>query len=156
MEDEDIKHIMNLLNFSHGKYDIKKIFYDVVMLETYFINIFIIGRKELAKDFDQTMEFYTSQEQMQIWQILMELALLYKKQQKANDILGEIYNRLQIHNGKLGQFFTPAPVSDFMAKVNGISDKQIFESGYVSFYEPCCRSGRYDISLCKRSSRKRL
>lgn len=148
MKDEDIKHIIDLLNFSHGKYDIKKIFYDVVMLETYFINIFLIGKKELANEFDKVMESYTPQEQKQIWQILMELALLYKKQQKTNDILGEIYNRLQIHNAKLGQFFTPTHISDFMAKVVSIDEQKIKEDGYIPFCEPCCRCRWNDISLC--------
>ena len=36
--DEDIKKIIDMLNFSNGKYDIKDIFRDVVLLEGHFIN----------------------------------------------------------------------------------------------------------------------
>ena len=42
MKEEEIKHIMKLLDFSYVKYDIKKVFYDVVMLQAYFINIFMM------------------------------------------------------------------------------------------------------------------
>ena len=148
MKDEDIKHIMKLLDFSHGKYDIKKVFYDVVLLQTYFINIFMIGRTELSKEFNKAMEHYSKEEQIHIWEIMYELSMLYKKQQEANDILGEIYNRLQIHNKQLGQFFTPTHISDFMAKVVSIDEQKIKEDGYIPFCEPCCRCRWNDISLC--------
>jgi len=84
MKEEDIKHIMKLLDFSYGKYDIKKVFYDVVMLQAYFINIFMIGRTELSEEFDKVMEHYSKDEQMHIWEIMYELSMLYKKQQEAN------------------------------------------------------------------------
>ena len=148
MKDENIKHIIKLLDFSHGKYDIKKIFYDVVMLQTYFINIFMIGRTELSDEFDKTMEQYSPEDQKHIWEIMYELSTLYKKQQEANDILGEIYNRLQIYNKRLSQFFTPTHISDLMAKVISIDEEKIKADGYITFGEPCCRSRWNDISLC--------
>mgnify|MGYP004599558521 CR=1 FL=1 len=148
MKDEDIKHIIKLLDFSYGKYDVKKVFYDVIMLQTYFINIFMIGRTELSDEFDKTMEHYSPEEQKHIWEIMYELSMLYKRQEEANDILGEIYNRLQIHNKQLGQFFTPTHISGFIAKANGINENDIEEFGYIPVCEPCCRCWWNDISLC--------
>jgi len=156
MNDEDIKHIIDLLHFSNGKYDTKKIFQDVVSLETYFINAFLIGKKEYAEEFDKLMGFYTLKEQQQMWEILLELAVLYQKQKEANDILGEIYNRLQLHNQRLGQFFTPTHISDLIAKINGIDEEKLKESGYITLHEPCSRCWWYDISLCKRDKSKRV
>lgn len=150
MNNEDIKHLIDLLKFSNGKYDTKKIFQDVVALETYFINATLIGKKQSAEEFDKIMSFYNPQEQKQMWIILLELAKIYQNQKEPNDILGEIYNRLQIHNDNVGQFFTPTHISKFMSKLIIDDEKDLKEDEYVTLHEPSCRCRWNDISLRTR------
>lgn len=157
MENNDLKQFIELLDFSHGKYDTKTIFKDIVSLETYFIQAAIMGQREYGDKFNELMKKYTLKEQEQMKKNLIELTSLYCKQVEPVDILGEIYNRLQFYNKNTGQFFTPTYVSDMMAKimidVNDI-EKTINEFGYISVHEPCAGAGGLILSYAKELKAK--
>ena len=149
MKENDLKNIIALLDFSNGKYDIKKIFSDIVALEAYFINIFLIGKEEYSKAFDRIIQTYTISEQGEIYKVLLELAELFNKHYKEyEDILGNVFNQLNLGNVKTGQFFTPTNISDLMSKVIGIDKDKLDKEGYVTLHEPTCRSRWNDFILC--------
>lgn len=81
---------------------------------------------------------------------------MYNQQTEPVDILGEIFNKLNMGNCMIGQFFTPTHISNLMAKISGIDKNAIKELGYVLLNEPCCRSRRDDIILCKSNARRRI
>ena len=56
-----------------------------------------------------------------------------------NDLLGEIYMQLRISDNQKGQFFTPYPISKFMAQI-AIEEKENISSPFL-FNEPACGSG---------------
>lgn len=56
------------------------------------------------------------------------------------DILGRICERLNMTNFKLGQFFTPYPVSKFMAEIN-ISEFDTTKMNIQNIADPCCGTG---------------
>lgn len=147
--DEDIKKIIDMLNFSNGKYDIKDIFRDVVLLEGHFINSGLVGVQKSADEFDKIMLKYNLQEQAQIWHIIFELTELYKRQYEAVDILGEIFNKIQVYNKRTGQFFTPTHISTAIAQITRLNEKEIEEQGYISLHEPTCGAGGM-ILACAR------
>jgi type I restriction-modification system DNA methylase subunit len=66
----------------------------------------------------------------------------------GQDVLGEIYMR-EITHGEHGQFFTPTPVSDFMAEITGGSEGE-------TVCDPCCGSGRFFISIAKMNPNLRF
>ena len=66
------------------------------------------------------------------------------------DFLGDFY-QINISVGKLGQFFTPIPLCDFMAQINigsrGDMEAQVQHGKRV--LDPACGSGRFLLSAAK-------
>lgn len=68
------------------------------------------------------------------------------------DILGELFMRLDVNSVRAGQFFTPFPIAEFMAKVQ--FDKDTFmshakEKGSVTVCDPACGSGVMLLAFAK-------
>lgn len=61
---------------------------------------------------------------------------------KPHDFLGDIYQEMEFSNPKSGQFFTPFPVSQMMAKMNmaDVANK-IQEKGIITVSDPACGAG---------------
>jgi hypothetical protein len=68
------------------------------------------------------------------------------------DILGELFMRLDVNSVRAGQFFTPFPIAEFMAKVHFDSDtfmNQAKEKGSVTVNDPACGSGVMLLAFAK-------
>ena len=66
------------------------------------------------------------------------------------DLLGDVYMRLNLGNKGTGQFFTPYNVAHAMAELSADEDaitKQINERGYVTMNEPAAGGGANIIGL---------
>ena len=66
------------------------------------------------------------------------------------DLLGDVYMRLNLSNKNTGQFFTPYNVAHAMAELSVDKDaitKQINECGYVTMNEPAAGGGANIIGL---------
>ena len=69
------------------------------------------------------------------------------------DLLGDVYMRLDIGNKKTGQFFTPYNVADMMARMSineSTVTKAIAEHGYVKVNEPAAGGGANLIGYAHR------
>jgi len=67
------------------------------------------------------------------------------------DVLGSVFNELELYRKSKGQVFTPQHVSDLMAKLacpDG-GKSLIEEKGYVSMCDPCCGAGVMITSMAK-------
>jgi hypothetical protein len=69
-----------------------------------------------------------------------------------SDILGELFMRLDVNSVRAGQFFTPFPIAEFMAKI--MFDKETFlgqvrEKGRVTVCDPACGSGVMLLAFAK-------
>ena len=67
------------------------------------------------------------------------------------DVLGRTFHDLELHNKWSGQFFSPYPLCQMMAKMT-LSDEgdiraRIAERGFVTAQEPACGSGAMVIAL---------
>ena len=70
--------------------------------------------------------------------------LLMKKMAETNgEVLGEIYETWELQNKYSGQYFTPWPVCEMMARMTGAP------AAGQSISDPCCGSGRMLIATCK-------
>lgn len=147
--ENELKELIDKMDFSNGKYNRRQIFQDVVTLETYFINIFLLNKKEFEKEYDVVMGKYDVGEREKVFKLMLNLAELFQKQTEPKDILGNIYNRLEISNKNTGQFFTPTHISDLMAEITGIDEQEIKENGYVTLCEPCVGAGGMVLSYAK-------
>ncbi len=155
MENKDIKEIISLFDFSKGKYNREKIFSEVLILEINFINAFMLGKEKSLKDFNKIIKNYTLEEQKQIIVILLQLAQLYDKYYgQYEDILGNIFNQLNIENKNISQFFTPTHISNLITKIVEIDENKISKKGFLTLYEPACGSGGMILSYAKTLKEK--
>lgn len=89
-----------------------------------------------------------NKEELELMAELMALlteALEYcVKNDHFEDILGQLFHELELHNKYKGQFFTPSSVCDMMGKMVMIPEKiqkDIQEKGYIAIHEPACGGG---------------
>ena len=69
---------------------------------------------------------------------------------EPTDVLGRLYHRLEIHNHQSGQFFTPFPVCQAMAKMLVHDAKHLArEQEFIRAHEPCVGSGAMVIALAQ-------
>jgi type I restriction-modification system DNA methylase subunit len=71
-------------------------------------------------------------------------------EQERTDVLGVLYHRLELHNEQAGQFFTPYPVCQVMAKMLVHDAKRLVEEQeFIRAHEPCVGSGAMVIALAQ-------
>src|SRR5438874_5541038 len=69
---------------------------------------------------------------------------------EPTDVLGVLYHRLELHNEQSGQFFTPYPVCQVMAKMLVHDAKHLVEEQeFIRAHEPCVGSGAMVIALAQ-------
>ena len=69
---------------------------------------------------------------------------------EPTDVLGVLYHRLELHNEQSGQFFTPYPLCQAMAKMLVHDAKQLVEEQeFIRAHEPCVGSGAMVIALAQ-------
>jgi hypothetical protein len=69
---------------------------------------------------------------------------------EPTDVLGVLYHRLELHNEQSGQFFTPFPVCQAMAKMLVHDAKHLVEEqAFIRAHEPCVGSGAMVIALAQ-------
>lgn len=90
----------------------------------------------------------------------MELLLysaISENKEEPCDVLGAIYNALNLYNEWKGQFFTPDYICRFMGQiVNPVDEDITEENGYVSINEPACGSGAMIIGAVWAMQRKQF
>ena len=77
--------------------------------------------------------------------------LILALEEEPSDILGRTFHDLELHNKWSGQFFSPYPICQMMAKMT-LGDEEdvrarIAARGFVTVQEPCCGSGAMVIAL---------
>jgi len=91
---------------------------------------------------------YTPEEFQKFPELLGMLTLCLE--QESTDVLGVLYHRLELHNEQSGQFFTPYPVCQAMAKMLVHDARQLVEEQeFIRAHEPCVGSGAMVIALAQ-------
>jgi hypothetical protein len=71
---------------------------------------------------------------------------------KPEDVLGRVFHELELHNKYTGQFFTPYPLCQMMAKMqtcDGHAQAIVEKRGFITAAEPACGSGAMVIALAE-------
>lgn len=88
-------------------------------------------------------------EQFQQFPLLLGM-LVECLEHEPTDVLGVLYQRLEIQNERTGQFFTPYPVCQAMAKMLVYDAKHLCEEQeFIRAQEPCVGSGAMVIALAQ-------
>ena len=97
-----------------------------------------------------------SKEEQSMFPELMSYIVMALDENQEQDFLGNLFMRLNLGNGAIGQIFTPYHVCQLMADVavGDITD-EINDKGYISISDPCCGAGATLIAAI-HSIRKQL
>ena len=63
------------------------------------------------------------------------------------DVLGDLYMELDLGNDRVGQFFTPNSISQFMARLNGVEPPA--GQNFVRVCEPACGAGGMVLAIAQ-------
>lgn len=142
---ENIKKILEEL--SRGK-NISDVFSDVIICCAYSLANLSNFNQEREDQYNHIIGKYGKDKEEKIASILVMLLSSYSKN-KNQDILGEIYEELQINKRKLGQVFTPFKVADLLS--NTIYSEQFVkttmeEKNFISVYDQTTLNMIQDIS----------
>lgn len=126
------------------KYDNWKIFNDFLIMCAYSISNSINFNEQREKEYLKIINSYTKEEQLLFPKMLASLVNSLDSD-KFNDVLGRLFEELDLQNKYKGQFFTPEHICDLMAKVT--LDKEniintINNKGYISLSDSACGSSR--------------
>lgn len=90
---------------------------------------------------------YSKDEQNKIAELLGMLVM--ELERDPRDVLGETFHELELHNTYKGQFFTPYPLCQMMARmtVDGDTKEKIERRGFIQAAEPACGSGAMVLAL---------
>ncbi|ASJ22504.1 type I restriction endonuclease subunit M [Brachyspira hampsonii] len=145
------KNLYNILKNVSYKHTIAKVFYDFIAMTALNIAIGISLNmedkekrieqfKKIAVTYDENeMEFFNA----------FKLGLVNEYQSnRYQDVLGVLFQELELKNDFKGQFFTPYELSYCMNKIN--FDKSLLESkSFIYCNEPAAGSGGIVIASCQ-------
>lgn len=143
------KELVKLLQHQVYHYGIWEIFSDFIEVSAIAVSNLIDKRY-----FDSREKQYLSiikkydKETVVLFPRMLSLLIMEIEQcnQEGNveDILGQVFHELNIHDKWKGQFFSPPNIANMMGILtfdSKIADKSIREKGYITVNEPCCGSG---------------
>lgn len=105
------------------------------------------ARCEREKLFADTISRYGKETQELFTDMFATLGLALDENisnKNYRDVLGEIFQELQLNEQRNGQVFTPKHIGDLAGKLvldKDFINREIIKSGFVTIVEPCCGSG---------------
>jgi N-6 DNA methylase len=140
-----LEHAIRTLSYGHHTFTIFRHFVELSALA---LSNVADPRNKVAREaqYLAIVKQYKSEELQQFPPMFgMLVACL---EQETSDVLGMLYHRLELHNHQSGQFFTPYPLCQVMAKMLVHDAKRLGEHHeYIRAHEPCVGSGAMVIAL---------
>lgn len=110
-------------------------------------------RDERQRIYTEVSKKYTEKELEQFYAMFMEVVAAFEENPEQ-DVLGELFMRLELGNDHNGQFFTPYSVCKMIAMMNcGDLETQIEEKGYIAVNDCCCGAGALLIAFANEAKR---
>lgn len=141
----DKKFILDSIKRLGNRYGTHESFRDVVTCCAYSFANSVDFKEEREKEYLRIINKYSDEEKELFPKILTALVNEYLKAEEPVDILGDIYENLNLTKKGSAQFFTPLDICKMMAKITINKDenkKAIEERGYINVSDPACGSGR--------------
>ena len=129
------------ISYNHG---ISTVFEDLIAMLTYAISNVIdkLHYDEREAQYLKIAQKYSKEEMMKFKELHQKLIEAFSQSLYRADILGELYQSLNLDNARNGQFFTPMHIANMMAKMT-LQPEEVdkSEKGYITICEPACGSG---------------
>lgn len=127
------------------RYGTQTAFSDVVICCAYSFANVVDFKEDRENEYLRIINKYTNEEKDLFPKILSAIVNEYMKADKPTDVLGDIYEKLELIKKGSSQFFTPLHICELMAKITTNKtdyEKCIEEKGYIDIIDPTCGSGR--------------
>ena len=150
--------IVTLQHLDHSRNNFE-VFRDFLTLSTCAIAQPFYRSDEIEQQYLDTVKRYNKEQAEQFSKLLA--LLVSALSEKFQDFLGKVYMQLNLGNARTGQFFTPYHISQMMAEITFVDNKDIDKQDIITLSEPCCGSGgmviayaetmkKYDINFQER------
>ena len=131
------------------RYDLPRVFDDFLTVAMCSVHQTNIASQLKEKDADNEKLYFDTinpynKEELNQFAKLLSFVQLSIYDQPYSDLLGEYFME-HITRGRNGQYFTPAPICELMAKMQGADSKPI----HKRVYDPACGSGRLLLQFAK-------
>lgn len=138
------------LSEKHNKFTV---FLDFLKLTSISIHNLIFFNQELENQYLKIASNYKKNEIEIFVKMFAKLVLIYISKEEISDVLGNIYMKEKLKNGRLGQVFTPFHIAEFMGKT-ACGTKQemqniIKKNGYITVCDPCTGAGGLILGFVK-------
>ena len=134
------------------KYGGSTVFNDFVKMCAISIYNTIAKNPNMEQEYLKTINSYDKEVQQIFPKMFGNLIMMFQESKDIRDVLGPFYEKINLGNKQLGQFFTPSHISDFMSEVTLSEDDikaKIKENGFISMSEPTCGAGGMILSFAK-------
>lgn len=144
MYEERLKNFTKLYDELTNVYGSVNVFIDFVKMCAISIYNSFAKNQEMEQEYLKVINSYEKECQSIFPKMFSELIMMYEEAGDIIDILGPFYEKNNLGNSHLGQFFTPTHISDLMAEIT-LEDEKILKQniekrGFITMNEPTCRS----------------
>lgn len=157
---ERLKNFTKLYDELSNIYGSVSVFMDFVKMFAISIHNSFNKNQEMEQEYLRTINSYEKKHHDVFAEMLKELIIAYEEADELTDILGPFYEKGNLSNSHLGQFFTPTHISDFMAEVSmeqeNILKENIEKNGYITMNEPTCGAGGMILSFAKALKKRNI
>ena len=119
MENKKYELIINLLNFSKGKYSIEKVFKDFISLFAISLSNKVVFNKKNSDKYEEIYQSYEKEEQPYFYALSTELTRIFCNEKDPYDVLGDIYQKVTKKN-YLKLLNSNSPLQEVGKKLQGI------------------------------------
>ncbi|MGA4519253.1 N-6 DNA methylase [Solibacillus silvestris] len=139
------KNLVKAFESFRYKHDLINVFEDFLYLTAaaFSNSVDKLNFDKREEEYLRRIKKYSKAEAAKFPELLGELVMCFEVG-GPNDHLGNLFMELGLGNSAKGQFFTPYPVSQMMARMivsKEDIDKHIKEKGYFTLCEPTCGAG---------------
>ncbi|MFR1776910.1 MAG: N-6 DNA methylase [Clostridia bacterium] len=147
------KKIIDLLDFSNGKYDIVAVFRDFVIMFAIAIKNKFLYNQEDENIYLQIIKKYDKSETKVFIKLISELIFLYTDSNEIRDVLGEIFEQIGASSKRNEQYFTPSHIAGFMNEIV-LSSEELKKEKYITVADCACGSGVMILNTANSLNKK--
>ena len=127
------------------RYDV---FRDFVTMSAISLRNAVVMNDELEKEYLAIIGSYQKPDQLQFPKLLALLVELLEF--GPRDVLGNLFEALELTSKDKGQFFTPHPISEFMAQILGADTIELGDRPFIMLSEPACGAGGMVLAFVRQ------
>ena len=127
------------------RYDV---FRDFVTMSAISLRNAVVKDEDLEQEYLRIIASYEKDDQLQFPKLLALLVELLEHE--PTDVLGGLFEMLELTSKDKGQFFTPNPISQFMSQILGCEDLKHLDKPFITLSEPACGAGGMVLSFVKQ------